>query len=166
MFLFGNLKYFSYFFFIAFVPIFACREFRVSYFRFRPHKKAYSFRLTLSILAIDQKPVILLSPNIRVQTISPSKSKTIIASDARKKSLIDSGIEMFFKKNPKQSISDHLTPNVLNKFNTEVTSVPITTLHGGNDNGKDATDDGHKWKFFETIKIHTDKRQGNDPKSL
>lgn len=130
---------------------------------------------SLSILAIDQKPVILLSPNIRVQTISPSKSKTILASDARKKSLIDSGIEMFFKKNPKPSVvSDHLTPNILNKLNTEVTAVPTVALHGGNDSGssssgagrdKDSADDGHKWKFFETIKIHTDKRHANDTKS-
>lgn len=166
----------SNFSFSAFVSIFACRAIRVRAI-FCCHSQTcliIHFDFTFSILAIDQKPVILLSPNIRVQTISPSKSKTIIATDARKKSLIDSGIEMFFKKNPKQSISDHLTPNVLHKFNTEVTSVPISTLHGdggggdgGNDNGrdKDATDDGHKWKFFETIKIHTDKRHGNDPKS-
>lgn len=119
------------------------------------------------ILAIDQKPVILLSPNIRVQIISPSKTKTLIPSDARKKSLIDSGIEMFFKKNPKNSCADHLTPNVLNKFNTEVTAVSIATHHedGGDGRQKDVTDDGHKWKFFDTIKIHTDKKHANDTKS-
>lgn len=82
---------------------------------------------------------------------------------------------MFFKKNSKSIVSDHLMPNVLNKFNTEVTAVPCPALHGGNDSGsgssgagreKESADDGHKWKFFETIKIHTDKRHANDTKSV
>lgn len=79
---------------------------------------------------------------------------------------------MFFKKNPKPSVSDHLPSNVLNKFNTEVTAVPSAALHGGNDSvsggagrDKDSANDGHKWKFFDTIKIHTDKRHANDTKS-
>lgn len=61
-----------------------------------------------------------------------------------------------------------------------MTTTPIVaTTHsphgvGGGDGGgdndsamrdRDSTDDGHKWKFFESIKIHTDKKHSIDNKS-
>lgn len=50
-------------------------------------------------LACDKKPILLISPNVKVATESKkSKKPTTSTPDSRKKSLIDSGIEMIFKK--------------------------------------------------------------------
>lgn len=81
----------------------------------------------------------------------------------RKKSLIDSGIELFFKKNSRgikegalqQSQSLHASGTDI-KTNLEVIPIPL----GNNDkSGHSSTDDGHKWKLFDTIKIHSDKKR-------
>lgn len=48
--------------------------------------------------ACDKKPILLISPNIKVATELKKSHKSSTAHDSRKKSLIDSGIEMIFKK--------------------------------------------------------------------
>lgn len=121
----------------------------------------------------DVKPIILLSPDVRVQTESRKHKNAPLQSDSRKKSLIDSGIELFFKKNSKhvkdggviaqtspQTISHPLSNDY--KYSSEVTTVPVSYVDKESGSGQPA-DEHHKWKLFDTIKIHTDKRRSNDP---
>lgn len=119
----------------------------------------------------DVKPIILLSPDVRIQT--ESKKHKTSQSDSRKKSLIDSGIELLFKKSSKsvkdggiishQNISHPLSSDY--KTSTDVTTVPVNYAdkYGSGHHGSTATDEHHKWKLFDTIKIHTDKRRSVDP---
>lgn len=116
----------------------------------------------------DIKPIILLSPDVRIQTESKKHRNASSHSDSRKKSLIDSGIELLFKKSPKSVkdggiISHPLSSNY--KISTEVTTVPVhhSDKDGTSHHGSSATDEHHKWKLFDTIKIHTDKRRSVDP---
>lgn len=123
----------------------------------------------------DVKPIILLSPDVRVQT-ELKKHKNVLHSDSRKKSLIDSGIELFFKKNSKQvkdggviaSSSNQTVSHPLSsefKSSAETTSVPAHFVDKdvSSHHSHSATDEHHKWKLFDTIKIHTDKKRSADP---
>lgn len=116
----------------------------------------------------------MLSPDVRVQTES-KKNKNASPSDSRKKSLIDSGID-FFKKHSKQvkdggvvAASTNTTiPHPLSsdyKFSAETTSVPVHFVDkdGSSHHSSTSTDEHHKWKLFDTIKIHTDKKRSPDP---
>lgn len=126
-------------------------------------------RLFVNVLAFDEKPIILLSPDIRVQTESKKhKHSTALHSDIRKKSLIDSGIELLFKKNPKNAKDSGVSPSHSthsdSKFSTEKTTAPSGHSSSNYDKAHSSshTDEHHKWKLFDTIKIHTDKRQNTD----
>lgn len=126
------------------------------------------------------KPIILLSPDVRVQTESRKHKNAPLQSDPRKKSLIDSGIELFFKKHAKnvkdggvitqtspQTISHPLSNDY--KYSSEVTTVPVSYVdkESGSASGSgNTTDEHHKWKLFDTIKIHTDKRRSTDPTGM
>lgn len=119
----------------------------------------------------------MLSPDIRVQTES-KKHRNSHATDTRKKSLIDSGIELLFKKNSKNVkdggiigqtsikpiISHPLSNDFYHKYSTETTLVPSNLCDKDNSSGhgSSSTDEHHKWKLFDTIKIHTDKRKSID----
>lgn len=117
----------------------------------------------------DVKPIILLSPDVRIQTESKKHKNSPLHSDSRKKSLIDSGIELLFKKSSKnakdsgagvaQTISHPLSSDY--KFSAEKTSVPINYVdkESASHHSGSSTDEHHKWKLFDTIKIHTDKRR-------
>lgn len=119
----------------------------------------------------------MLSPDIRVQT--ESKKHKNAQSDTRKKSLIDSGIELLFKKHNRnvvrdggilshtstQQIISHPLSNDFNKFSTETTLVPSNERESSSSSSHNANttiDEHHKWKLFDTIKIHTDKRKSID----
>lgn len=124
----------------------------------------------------DNKPIILLSPDVRIQTESRKHKNAALQSDSRKKSLIDSGIELLFKKSSKsfkdggisnshQNISHPLSCD--NKFSTEISTVPTNYADGENSKyHSGTTDEHHKWKLFDTIKIHTDKRRSIDPSGI
>lgn len=127
----------------------------------------------------DVKPIILLSPDVRIQTESRKHKNSPLQSDPRKKSLIDSGIELFFKKQSKsikdggvitqtspQNISHPLSSDY--KSSAEITTVPISYLdkESTSQHGSSTTDEHHKWKLFDTIKIHTDKRRSFDPTGI
>lgn len=118
----------------------------------------------------------MLSPDVRVQTESRKHKNAPLQSDSRKKSLIDSGIELLFKKHSKyvkdggvitqtspQSISHPLSSDY--KSSAEITTVPVSYVNrdGGSHHGASTTDEHHKWKLFDSIKIHTDKRRSIDP---
>lgn len=180
----GNffLQFFIISFFFQFLAKkFLCRTFSFNHIsRLTPiHDSQWLCFLFLT--DIDEKPIILLSPDIRVQTESKKHKNLHSQSDPRKKSLIDSGIELFFKKNPKNTIRDggfishssshqvhsHPLSNDFNgKSSTETTLVPSSHHHekesGSSSHGHAASDEHHKWKLFDTIKIHTDKRRSID----
>lgn len=124
----------------------------------------------------DNKPIILLSPDVRIQTESKKHKNSPLQSDSRKKSLIDSGIELLFKKSSKnvkdggviahatqQSISHPLSSDY--KSSAEITTVPANYVDkdGVSHHSSSATDEHYKWKLFDSIKIHTDKRRSIDP---
>lgn len=125
----------------------------------------------------DVKPIILLSPDVRIQTESKKHKSSPLQSDSRKKSLIDSGIELLFKKSAKtvkdggsvagtqshQTISHPLSSDY--KSSAETTTVPANYVdkEASHQHGASATDEHHKWKLFDSIKIHTDKRRSIDP---
>lgn len=74
--------------------------------------------------------------------------------DHRKKSLIDSGLDLLFKKHPK-SVKDGLSPT--------------TALHSKQfqpDVVLDSKEQPHhpdkRWKPFDSIKIYTDKMKGHE----
>lgn len=81
----------------------------------------------------------MISPNIKIQTESNRNSKKM--NESRRKTLIDSGIELFFKKNAK------ITGEVTAKNNFE--------------NSYDHREE-KKWKPFESIRIYTDRRKSHD----
>lgn len=125
----------------------------------------------------DVKPIILLSPDVRIQTESKKHKNSPLQSDSRKKSLIDSGIELLFKKSAKpvkdsgfiagtqshQTILHPLSSDY--KSSAEITTIPANYVdkEGSNQHGANAADEHHKWKLFDSIKIHTDKRRSIDP---
>lgn len=121
----------------------------------------------------DVKPIILLSPDVRVQTESKRHKNAPLHSDSRKKSLIDSGIELLFKKHskgakdgaqtPSPSISHPLSSDY--KYLTETTAVPVSYVDKDSSGYHTGIDEHHKWKLFDSIKIHTDKRRSIDPTS-
>lgn len=127
----------------------------------------------------DVKPIILLSPDVRIQTESKKHKNAPLQSDSRKKSLIDSGIELLFKKHPKsikdgglitQTSPQHFSHPLSNdyKSSAEINTVPISYVDKENtsQHGSSVTDEHHKWKLFDTIKIHTDKRRSFDPTGI
>lgn len=106
-----------------------------------------------------------MSPDVRIQTES-KKRKSASQADTRKKSIIDSGLELFFKKSNKsvkdacvssQSMANHPLSNEY-KYPTETT---YSTSDGDNGSQRNA-DEPSRWKLFDTIKIHTDKRRSVD----
>lgn len=101
---------------------------------------------TSSFSAYDQKPMAIETPDIKIHSES-QKLKT--SPEVRKKSIIDSGIELFFRKAPKNT-NVNTNEIVKNRTETVVVDKPI-------EEKKD------KWKPFETIKIYTDKRKALDP---
>lgn len=138
----------------------------------------------LQFLDHDNKSIILLSPDVRVQTES-KKSKNAGAagaqSDTRKKSIIDSGIELLFKKSHSKNVGGgggvfgQSPPKILHplssdyyKFPSDITTVPVNYVdkQSSSHHGHSALDEHHKWKLFDTIKIHTDKRRSFDPNGM
>lgn len=133
----------------------------------------------------DNKSIILLSPDVRIQT-ELKKSKTAgtgaggQSGDSRKKSIIDSGIELLFKKShSKNSAKDvgsgHSPPKISHplsndyyKYSADVTTVPTNFVdrESSSHHGHSALDEHHKWKLFDTIKIHTDRRRSHDPNGM
>lgn len=121
----------------------------------------------------DKKPIILLTPDVRIQTESKKHKNAHLQSDTRKKGLIDSGIELLFKKHNKYGVKDggilnnsphHLISHPLssdyNKCFAETTMVP--KKDNSSRSNSPSTDEHHKWKLFDSIKIHTDKRKSVD----
>lgn len=135
----------------------------------------------------------MLSPDVRIQT-EAKKSKNASGQsggDTRKKSIIDSGIELFFKKSPKTATKDggsggagtsagvfgqsppkisHPLSSDYYKYSSDITTVPVnyvdkeSTSHHAN-----TLDEHHKWKLFDSfnsVKIHTDKRRSIDPNGM
>lgn len=134
------------------------------------------------ILACDQKPILLILPNIKEQTESKNKLKTY--PDHRKKSLIDSGIELLFKKSNKiikdghhtdlkirpevvldnhhhQSNANHHLNNHHHYQTVSASSSPKHHHHHHN-NHTHLHPDEKKWRPFESIKIYTDRRKSHD----
>lgn len=127
----------------------------------------------------------MLSPDVRVQTESKKCKNSGGAgaqSDSRKKSIIDSGIELLFKKShsknagvgagggvfgqspPKMS---HPLSSDYYKFSSDTTTVPANYVEKeSTSHQSSALDEHHKWKLFDTIKIHTDKRRSFDPNGM
>lgn len=118
----------------------------------------------------DKKPIILLTPDVRIQTESKKHKNAYLQSDTRKKSLIDSGIELLFKKHNKHGIKDggilgnsphHVIAHPLSSdYSTETTLVP--KKDNSTSSSSPSTEENHKWKLFDSIKIHTDKRKSVD----
>lgn len=81
----------------------------------------------------------MITPNIKIQTESNRNLKK--NNESRRKTLIDSGIELFFKKNSK-----------------------ITNEATAKNNFESSYDhrEEKKWKPFESIKIYTDRRKSHD----
>lgn len=119
----------------------------------------------------------MLSPDVRIQTESKKHKNSPLQSDSRKKSLIDSGIELLFKKSaktvkdggviaPTQSHQTILHPLSSDyKSSAETTTVPVNYVDKDSSiqHAANASDEHHKWKLFDSIKIHTDKRRSIDP---
>lgn len=103
----------------------------------------------------DKKTVVLINPNIKIQTESLSAKKS---QDHRKKSLIDSGLDLLFKKHPK-SVKDGLSPPTLLLSHSK-------PLAGNELNDIVLENKEHhpekRWKPFDSIKIYTDKKKGHD----
>lgn len=119
-----------------------------------------------SFLDYDKKPIVLLTPDVRVQT-ELKRRKSPSHSDLRKKSLIDTGIELLFKKSIRNvkddgglaqtSIAHPLSSDF--KFSTETTNASGSCIDRDSLN---QSEDHYRWNLFDTIKIHTDKRRLND----
>lgn len=124
-----------------------------------------SFSLRYSI-AFDKKPIILLSPDVRVQTES-KKRKSLSQADTRKKSLIDSGIELLFKKNTKTASKDGSVSSqtaVNHPLSNASKSFTETSGHDGDSatQRSNSADEPSRWRIFNTIRIHTDSRHTAD----
>lgn len=119
--------------------------------------KKNCFILFLSV-GSDSRPVVLINPNIKIQTESLSAKKL---QDHRKKSLIDSGLDLLFKKHPK-SVKDGLSPSTpmhgkqlaANDFKFQADVVL--------DNKEQQGHPDKRWKPFDSIKIYTDKMKGHE----
>ncbi|XP_037036659.1 sorting nexin-13-like isoform X1 [Bradysia coprophila] len=109
-------------------------------------------------LGFDKKTVVLINPNIKIQTESLSAKKS---HDHRKKSLIDSGLDLLFKKHPK-SVKDGLSPSPSahskQLANSEIKFQPDVVL----DSKEQPHHPDKRWKPFDSIKIYTDKIKGHD----
>lgn len=111
-----------------------------------------------SSVGCDKKTIVLINPNIKIQTESLSAKKS---HDHRKKSLIDSGLDLLFKKHPK-SVKDRLSPST----SLHSHSKQLLASNEMNDVVLENKDQTHhpdkRWKPFESIKIYTDKMKGHD----
>lgn len=140
----------------------------------------------MQFLDHDIKPIILLSPDVRIQTESKKSKNAGIAGahggDIRKKSIIDSGIELLFKKSNSSKkdagkdssaggVFGQSPPKILHplsndyyQYSSEITTVPVHYVdkESSSHHGNSASDEHHKWKLFDTIKIHTDKLRSHD----
>lgn len=94
----------------------------------------------------------MILPNVKEQTDSSKRLKAP-TTDIRKKSLIDSGIELLFKKSSQKIKDGHHHSNVDLKFKTDVV---LDNSHGN------AVDGDKKWNPFDSIKIYTDRRKSHD----
>lgn len=115
------------------------------------------FFFYFQFLVHDKKPIIIISPNVNVQTES-SRLTAKTHTDVRKKSLIDSGIELLFKKhinkNPKDTNS---TYHLHQTIDTQQTGQRFNQKdHNIIDQPSDK-----KRIIFDNIKIYTDKRRKN-----
>lgn len=108
-----------------------------------------------SSVGSDSRPVVLINPNIKIQTESLSAKKT---QDHRKKSLIDSGLDLLFKKHPK-SVKDGLSPSSKQLAANEFKFQPDVVLE--NKEQQQCHPD-KRWKPFDSIKIYTDKMKGHE----
>ena len=104
----------------------------------------------------------LISPNIHIQT--ESKKSKMLGGDNRKKSILDSGLELLFKKHTKLSnkdgqstlsssktyVTDHL--HKLGPFRGE----PILENRDGHSHSEEK-----KWKPFD-IKIYTERKKSTE----
>lgn len=117
------------------------------------------FDFDSSPVGCDKKTVVLINPNIKIQTESLSAKKS---QDNRKKSLIDSGLDLLFKKHPK-SVKDGLSPSTT--FHTHSKQLANNELKFQPDVILESKEQPHhadkRWKPFD-IKIYTDKRKGHD----
>lgn len=115
----------------------------------------------------------MLTPDVRIQTETKKHKYAYLQSDTRKKSLIDSGIELLFKKHNKPGVKDggflsnsphHVMSHPLSsdfyKCSTETALWP--RKDNSSSSSTSSTDEPHKWKLFDSIKIHTDKRKSID----
>ncbi|XP_053671964.1 sorting nexin-13-like [Anopheles nili] len=145
--------------------------------------------LGLSIVC-DPKPgnLLLISPNIKVQTESNRNAKAQHHSGAgdssgtgghgsRRRNLLDAGIELLFKKR-------HEPRNATGEPQAKPNAITDQLMHRGHlhfhqrdhhtilDNSPEATmpapnrhpspgEERSRWRPFESIKIHTDKRAGS-----
>lgn len=124
-----------------------------------------SFSLRYSI-AFDKKPIILLSPDVRIQTES-KKRKSLSQADTRKKSLIDSGIELLFKKNTRTASKDGSVSGqtaINHPLSNDSKSFTETSGHDGDSTTQrtNSADEPSRWRIFNTIRIHTDSRHTAD----
>lgn len=110
----------------------------------------------------DKKAVVLINPNIKIQTESLCAKKS---QDHRKKSLIDSGLDLLFKKHTK-SVKDGLSPSTttLHSHNKQLAS---NELKFQPDIVLESKEQPHhhpdkRWKPFDSIKIYTDKKKGHE----
>lgn len=117
---------------------------------------------------------------MRIQTESKKHKNAHLQSDTRKKSFIDSGIELLFNKHNKHGVKDgdisssspqHVISHPLlsdyHKCSTETTLLPKkdnnnSSSSRSNSSSSSTADEHHKWKLFDSIKIHTDKRKSID----
>lgn len=122
--------------------------------------KFRSFRLYS--IDFDKKPIILLSPDVRIQTES-KKRKSLSQADTRKKSLIDSGIELLFKKNNKATKEASQTA-VNHPLSLDSKSFTETSSLDGDSTTQrsNSTDEPSRWRIFNTIRIHTDSKHATD----
>lgn len=136
-----------------------------------------------------RKPILLILPNVHEQTESKKSRRhkeqvthsgggggLVAPNDVagiRKKSLIDSGIEMLFKKSPgagpKSSHQHHnhihpLAPtSQLTDFHRHRSEFVLDKSPAKGANGaKGGSDERSKWRPFETIKIYTERRKSHD----
>ncbi|KAJ6633282.1 Sorting nexin-13 [Pseudolycoriella hygida] len=112
-------------------------------------------------LGYDKKTVVLINPNIKIQTESLSNKKS---QDNRKKSLIDSGLDLLFKKHSK-NVKDGLSPSTATHSHS---SKPLASneLKFQQDVVLDSKEQPHhlekRWKPFDSIKIYKEKVKGHE----
>lgn len=111
----------------------------------------------------DKKPIILLSPDVRIQTES-KKRRSLSQTDTRKKSLIDSGIELFGFKKSNKSVKEAGASSHPLSNDYKISTETLQTINDGDvlAQRSNSTDEPSLWKLFDSIKIHTDKRRSVD----